>query len=88
MVDRKRNRRRLPPPSGASGPLYGRTVRQFTVCSWTPTPDGSGPPVAVAIDIELVDGEHFVLRMKSAAAVDDTIQALLRHKRHVWPDAP
>lgn len=79
---------RLPPATPGGGPLYGRTVKTFTVGSWCPTPDGTGPAVAVAISIELMTGEHLVLRIRTPERVDEMIQMLLRHKRDVWPDAP
>jgi hypothetical protein len=81
------SKHRLPPSEFGGSPLYGRTVKSFTVGSWCPTPDGSGPPQAVAFTIELMSGEHIVFRLKSPRAVDETIQMLLRHKRDVWPDA-
>lgn len=59
----------------------------FTVGSWCPTVDGSGPATAVAIVIETVSAGHLVLRIKSPERVDELIQMLLRHKRDVWPDA-
>lgn len=68
--------------------MFGRTVKSFTIGSWCPTPDGSGPATAVGMTIELMTGEHIVMRLKSPRAVDETIQSLLRHKRDVWPDAP
>lgn len=79
---------RLPPPEFGGEPLFGRTVKSFTVGSWCPTPDGSGQPEAVALTIELMTDEHIVMRLKTPKAVDQTIQMLLRHKRDVWPDAP
>lgn len=79
---------RLPPPSGPSGEMRGRNVKGYSVGSWCPTPDGSGPAVAVGIAIHLETGEDLVFRMETARAVDDMIQLLLRHKRDVWPDSP
>jgi hypothetical protein len=81
-------KRRLPPMQSARGPMSGRDVDHLAVGSWTPTPDGSGKPVYVALSIELATGESLVCRLKTPALVDDLIQALLRHKRDVWPDAP
>lgn len=79
-------RRKLPPPERLGRALIGPTVRSFTVGSWCPSPDGSGQPEAVAISIATDLGD-LVIRLKSPAMVDDTIQMLLRHKRDVWPDA-
>lgn len=80
------SKRRLPPMQQMGAPLVGPNVRGFTVGSWCPTQDGSGPATAVAISIETNLGD-IVLRLKSPAAVDDMIQMLLRHKRDVWPEA-
>jgi hypothetical protein len=80
-------KRRLPPPTRESRPLVGPKVTSFTVGSWCPTLDGTGPATAVAISIETSLGD-LVLRFKSPAMVDDLIQSLLRHKRDVWPDSP
>lgn len=82
------SRRRLPPPAPGAQPLFGPNVKSYGVGSWCPTPDGSGPAEAVAIDIELETGEHLVVRLRSPRAVDQMIQMLLRHKRDVWPTAP
>lgn len=82
--------RRLPPSERLGTPLVGPNVESYTVGSWCPTPDGTGRPVAVALSLqvrlagELVD---LVVRLKSPERVDQMIQALLRHKRDVWPDA-
>ncbi|HEX4149577.1 MAG TPA: hypothetical protein VHY20_11345 [Pirellulales bacterium] len=69
------------------GPLEGPDVESLTVGSWCPTPDGSGEPEAVAISIRIKCGHDVVWRLRSAPAVDEVIQMLLRHKREVWPDA-
>jgi hypothetical protein len=79
---------RLPPSKFVGREMFGRDLKSWSVGSWCPTPDGSGRPQAVALSIELETGEHLVMRFKTPAAVDETIQALLRHKRDVWPDAP
>jgi hypothetical protein len=64
----------------------------YTVGDWCPTPDGSGPAKAVAVSIQIAmypggPPMDFVMRLKTPEAVDTMIQALLRHKRSVWPDA-
>jgi len=83
------NRKRLPPSTRGGTPLYGPDIESFTVGSWCPTPDGTGPATAVAISIRPASHQHdIVMRLKSPAAVDRMIQMLLRHKRDVWPDAP
>jgi hypothetical protein len=82
------SKHRLPPPEFGGQEMFGRTVKSWTVGSWCPTPDGSGPASAVAMTIELMTGEHIVMRIKTPRAVDETIQMLLRHKRDVWPEAP
>jgi len=80
-------KRRLPPAEFGGKEMWGRNVESFTVGSWCPTPDGSGPPQAVAIAIELESGEQLVCRIKTPQRVDEVIQMLLRHKREVWPES-
>ena len=80
------SKRRLPPMQALGHGLIGPRVHSFTVGSWCPTQDGTGPAVAVAVSIEANLGD-IVLRLKSPEAVDDMIQMLLRHKRDVWPNA-
>lgn len=78
--------RPLPPPLGPSGQRFGITITEYTVGSWCPTPDGSGPAEAVAIQLMTeMDGVSFFMRLKSPAAVDELIAALRRHKDDVWP---
>ncbi len=88
---KSKRKRRLPPPSGTQR-LQGLTIESYSVGSWCPTPDGSGPAEAVAIAINVrwnADVQaQFVMRLKSPEAVDAMIQSLLRHKRDVWPEAP
>ncbi len=81
-------KRRLPPPTGHERELFGPTVVSFTVGSWCPSRDGTGPATAVGISIETERHGDLVLRLKSPRAVDQMIQMLLRHKRDVWPEAP
>ena len=80
-------KRRLPPMEPGSRPLRGPDVEGISVGSWCPTPDGSGKPECVALSIDLKDGCTIVCRLKTPQTVDAIIQALLRHKRDVWPDA-
>ena len=80
--------RRLPPPTRNPRTLMGPNLLGYTVGGWCPTPDGSGPATAVGVSLEIEGLGDVVLRLKSPAAVDEMVQALLRHKRSVWPDAP
>lgn len=79
--------KRLPPMNGPR-PLMGLSIDSYHIGSWCPSPDGSGKPEAVALSLEIKDfpGE-LILRLKSPQRVDEMIQALLRHKRDVWPNA-
>lgn len=75
--------------TGPSGQKFGVSITGYTVGSWCPTPDGSGPPEAVALELETkLNGQEvsMFMRLKSPQAVDDMVQALMSHKRHVWPD--
>ncbi len=85
-------RRRLPPPSRQLHTLTGLSIESYTVGSWCPTPDGTGPATAVGLSLTVVGlapvPVDLVMRLKTPAAVDNMIQSLLRHKRDVWPEAP
>lgn len=79
-------KRRLPPVERGAVPVTGIEV-SYMVGDYCESPDGTGPASAVGITL-LLNGEQFcTLRMKSPDAVDEMIQALLRHKRSVWPDS-
>ncbi len=81
------SKRRLPPAERNPRSMIGPHVTGYTVGSWCPTQDGSGPAMAVSISLEIPPLGDIVLRLKSPSAVDMMIQALLRHKRDVWPEA-
>lgn len=82
-----RRRRPLPPPTGPSGQRFGITIDEVTVGSWCPTPDGSGPAEAVALQlVNDESGASFFMRIKTPAAVDELIASLIRHRDDVWPD--
>ena len=89
MSKRKhRPARPLPKAHGPTGQRFGLSVTEYTVGSWCPTPDGSGPAEAVAIQIMTnMPDVSFFMRLKSPAAVDEMIASLERHRRDVWPDA-
>jgi len=78
---------RLPPPSNNKRQLAGLKCLGYSVGSWCPTPDGTGPATAVAIEFEIEGVPPLIVRLKSPNAVDTLIQTLLRHKRDVWPDS-
>ena len=80
-------KKRLPPAEFCGKPLHGPNLKSYTVGSWCPTSDGSGPPTAVAITLAIEGMPDIVMRLKTPARVDEMIQMLLRHKRDVWPDA-
>lgn len=85
-------RKRLPPPQQMRRPLHGLRLIEYTVGSWCPTPDGSGPAEAVglALTVRLNNDvqTQLVMRLKTPESVDRLIQSLLRHKRDVWPESP
>lgn len=82
----------LPPPDRRPHGLTGLSIESYTVGSWCPTSDGTGPATAVALSLKVVGLTsvpcNLVMRLKSPQAVDTMIQSLLRHKRDVWPEAP
>lgn len=83
---------KLPPPERGPLVLHGLAIESYTVGSWCPTSDGTVPATAVALSLHVVGQAEgtadLVMRLKTPAAVDTLIQALLRHKRDVWPEAP
>lgn len=81
---------KMPKPEGPSGPLMGPNVESYTVGSWCPSLDGSGPATAVCISVRVTLADmpmDLVIRIKSPMELDRVVQMLLRHKRDVWPDA-
>lgn len=66
--------------------LVGLKCLGYSVGSWCPTPDGTGPATAVAIEFEIVGCPPLIVRLKSPAAVDEFIAALRRHQADVWPE--
>jgi hypothetical protein len=89
MKENKRKRVELPTmedrprPASEGGPFVG--IEGYTVAEWHPTPDGSGPPTALCIILDL-GSVQAVWRFKSSNAVDTLIAALERHRDNVWPD--
>jgi len=79
--------RKLPPEtfSGqACGPVM--EIESYNVTEWCPTPDGSGQPEQVWLQVNLKDVPiPMALRLKSMDAVDTLIEALTRHRLNVWP---
>lgn len=74
------------------GPRQIRGVRLtgYTIGSWCPTDDGTGPAEAVSFSLETKLGNqdcNFVMRLKSPNTVDELVQALLKHRQDVWPNA-
>ncbi len=60
------------------------------VASWRPGTDRSDKPctqVHILWNIPVLTEATFVLRLKSRAAADDLINALIEHRDFVWPEA-
>ena len=89
-MSRQDKRRDLPPPSRIPKQLIGLPlIEEYGVASWCPTPDGTGPATAVVLHF-LVDGLaeqpiEMGIRLWNAAAVDQLIAMLERHRNDVWP---
>jgi len=80
-----RRKRKLQEATGPSGQRFGISVTEYIVGDWCDSPDGSGDPYAVGIQIMTdVPDVSFVLRLKSRASVDEMIEALDRHKLSVF----
>jgi len=64
-------------------------LKEYTVGAWCPTPDGSGPPQAVAIEFKPAIPEFedmsFVFRMRSRKAMNILIEILERYRDEVFP---
>lgn len=79
------------PGSYETGPrqLIGATIEEYTVGSWCPTNDGTGPATAVAIELAIKtkggDPLPLIMRLKTPRAVDAMIAALQKHRDDVWP---
>lgn len=75
-----------------STPLNGIRILDLQIGSWSPTPDGSGPAEAVALNFQALWNHRWVvdlvLRLKSPRAVDELIAALQKQRADVWPAAP
>lgn len=86
------SKRRLPPPSKQRVGLEGMKINHYTVGDWCPDQHGKLPAEAVALSLNVQFSKEttadIVFRLKTPHAVDNLIQALLRHKRSVWPDSP
>jgi hypothetical protein len=85
----KHKRVQLPPmedrprPASEGGPIV--LIESYTVAEWHPTPDGSGPPTALCVILDL-GSVKAVWRFHTSQAVDTLIAALERHRDNVWPD--
>jgi len=63
----------------------GVTIESYSIGAWCPTPDGSGPPEAVAIQLNIPGlGFPLFMRLKSRRAVDEMIEVLAKHRDDVW----
>lgn len=74
-------------PTGGHKPIYGNIpLESYTVGSWCPTPDGTGPATAVAIQFSIKDDDlEFLLRLGSRERVNQFIAALEYYRDDVWP---
>lgn len=85
----QRKKRPLPPANRVpqnTGGLPCFPVREYHVGSWGPLPDGKGPSTEVHVSLlcEGIPGP-MVMRFRSAAALDEYVDAILRHRADVWP---
>ena len=62
----------------------GLTIESYSVGEWCPTPDGTGPAEAVAIEINVKGLPPLVMRLKSRRAVNELIHALQKHRDGVF----
>ncbi len=61
-------------------------IAEIEVGEFHPLPDGQGDPTQVHMRCRLVGIPHpFIIRLKSARAVDELIVGLMTHRNRVWP---
>ena len=57
----------------------------YNVYSWSPGAAGEKvPSTQVHLEVPVADGVKFVLRLKSARALDELVGVLLQHRKDVW----
>lgn len=82
-----RKKRPLPPPNRVPRDVTGMSVidvPEYGVFSWSPDPRGCAPSTQVHLHLQTRGNPPLVLRFKSAAAVDEMIDALRRHRIDVF----
>lgn len=82
-------RGKIPPPNRVPQNTAGmafREIESITAASWGPLPDGKGPQTQVHLTIRLKGAPlPLIMRCKTAAAVDQLVAMLERHRNDVWP---
>ncbi len=63
-------------------------IKSWEVAEWHDLPDGQGDPTAVIMILHLDEPTPLIARLKSRAAADELIVALMTHSKAVWPDDP
>ena len=91
MSRERRRKRNLPPANRVPSDCPPAVaIEYYRVASWSPAPaaDRTATATAVALEIKLRGlNLPFAVRFHSPAAVDELIDALLRHRADVWPEA-
>ena len=86
---RHRKKRNLPPANRISSDAPpALAIEYYRVASWSPAPASqqNAPLEAVVLEIKMRGlNLPLAVRFKSPAAVDELIDALLRHRADVWP---
>ena len=68
--------------------MYSLPLECLTVTEWCPNPDRENP-TQVHMVIEIEDGDFsMAIRFKGTETLDKIINALIKHRRNVWPAAP
>ena len=61
-------------------------VEEIDIGQWVPTPDGSGPPTQVHMELKVRGmSAPFVMRFKGPETISLLIEQLTRHRDEVWP---
>lgn len=82
-----RKKRPLPPANRVPRDVSGMAVTDvlgYGVMSWSPDPKGIAPATQVHLLLHTRQMFPWVVRLKSAAAVDELIDALRRHRVDVF----
>jgi len=90
-MSKHRKKRPTPPPNRIAVDIAPMArIEYYRVASWSPAPasDRTAKSEAVVLEIKLAGLDlPMAVRFRSPAALDELVDALLRHRADVWPEA-